>query len=418
MKVFPEAWEVCAADTVCSEIVDCLNKTAPIVEHDTGYRMIRTTNVRYGRVDVSDNRFVEEAVFRRWTRRACPRLGDIVLSREAPLGEVGLLRSDAKVFLGQRTMLYRANPQRLDQHYLYYQMIGPYVQAVIHGQGSGSTVAHLRVPDAETLPIPMAPLSVQRKIAAVLAAYDELIEANRRRIELLKTLAEEIYREWFVRRRFPGHENAKIVKGVPQGWEQRRLPEIANITYGFPFDASRFNTDGRDRPIIRIRNIPESSTTDYTDEEANDKYVVRHGDLLVGMDGEFHINHWHGDDAYLVQRVCRIEAKEPILESYLAHAIRAPIKHFESILMGATVGHLGAMHLKSIVLLVPPEPLRGRLHILNDIHRQKLSLAKASRNLAATRDRLLPRLISGKLSVENLDIHIPPGMTEELEAVA
>jgi type I restriction enzyme, S subunit len=258
-------------------------------------------------------------------------------------------------------------------------------------------------------------VDTQKKVSAILSAYDDLIENNKRQIALLEKLAEEIYREWFVRFRFPGQEMIKIVKGVPQGWEQKHLPEIANITYGFPFDGSRFNTEGRGKPIIRIRNIPESATSDFTDETAEDKYIVRHGDLLVGMDGEFHINHWHGDDALLVQRVCRMKAKNPVLEGYLARAIRVPIKHFESILMGATVGHLGAVHLKSIVLLVPPEPLHEHLCILNDIHRQKLLLAKAARNLGEIRDRLLPRLISGKLSVENLNILFPPSMAEELE---
>jgi type I restriction enzyme S subunit len=259
-------------------------------------------------------------------------------------------------------------------------------------------------------------LPAQRQIAAILSAYDELIENNQRRIALLEKLAEEIYREWFVRLRFPGHENVKVVKGVPKGWEQKRLPDVADITYGFPFEGSRFNGNGIGRPIIRIRNIPESSTTDYTDEVAGDKYIVRHGDLLIGMDGEFHINHWHGNDAYLVQRVCRLKAKQPALEGYLAHAIRAPIKHFESILMGATVGHLGATHLKGVVLLVPPEPFYPQLHILNDIHQQKLTFAKMVRNLAESRDKLLPRLVSGKLPVENLDIQFPPGMAEELNA--
>ena len=252
----------------------------------------------------------------------------------------------------------------------------------------------------------------QRQIAAILSAYDELIDNNQRRIALLEKMAEEIYREWFVRLRFPGHEKVKVLKGIPIGREQKCLPELANITYGFAFDGSRFNTEGRGKPIIRIRNIPESVTTDYTDEVVGDKYIVRNGDLLVGMDGEFHINHWQGDDAYLVQRVCKIEAKNPVLSGYLAHAIRAPIKHFESILMGATVGHLGAMHLKSISLLVPPKHLQERLHVLNDMHRQKLQLAKVVRALSRTRDALLPRLISGKLSVENLDIQFPPSMME------
>lgn len=416
MKLFPKSWEICPANTVCSEIVDCLNKTAPVVEHDTGFRMIRTTNVRHGRVDVEDNRFVEEAVFNKWTRRARPKRNDVILSREAPLGEVGLLRSDAKVFLGQRTMLYRGDPKKLDQHYLFYQMVGPYVQAVIQGKGQGSTVAHLRVPDAETLPIPVAPLPTQRKIAAVLAAYDDLIEANRRRITLLERMAEELYREWFVRLRFPGHEKTKITKGVPAGWSKAKLPEVADITYGFPFDGARFNALGQGKPIIRIRNIPDSATNDFTDEEAPDKYMVRRGDLLIGMDGEFHINRWHGDEAYLVQRVCRLKTKNPLLEGYLAHAIRGPIKHYESILMGATVGHLGAMHLKTIEILLPPDELLDRLSIFNDLSKQIGTLEAASRHLQRTRDLLLPRLISGKLPVEALPIAFPPSMAEAAKA--
>src|SRR5260370_39972682 len=106
------------------------------------------------------------------------------------------------------------------------------------------------------------------------------------------------------------------------------------------------------------------------------------------MEGEFYINHWEGDDAYLVQRVCRIKANNPALAGYLAYALRAPIKHFESILMGATVGHLGAAHLKSIILLVPPKPIEDQIGVLNDICQQKLLLSKLSQNFSNTRDRL------------------------------
>ena len=106
MRLFPDSWQICEINTICSEIVDCVNKTAPVVEEETGYKMIRTTNVRDGRIDVNETKFVEESVFKKWTRRVLPRRNDIVLTREAPLGEVGLLRSDEKVFLGQRTILY------------------------------------------------------------------------------------------------------------------------------------------------------------------------------------------------------------------------------------------------------------------------------------------------------------------------
>ena len=113
--------------------MDCVNKTAPVVERETDFKMIRTTNVRDGRIDVSEMKFVEESVFKKWTRRVLPRRNDIVLTREAPLGEVGLLRSDEKVFLGQRTMLYRANPKKLNQQFLYYSLLGAYVQGQIRG---------------------------------------------------------------------------------------------------------------------------------------------------------------------------------------------------------------------------------------------------------------------------------------------
>lgn len=259
-------------------------------------------------------------------------------------------------------------------------------------------------------------LSLQKRIAAILWGYDELVENNKRRIALLEKMAEEIYREWFVRLRFPGHEKAKILNGIPEGWHRKSLPELASLTYGFPFDASRFNTKARGKPIIRIRNIPGSTTNDCSDEVVDDKYIVHSGELIVGMDGEFHINHWNGDDAYLVQRVCRVKAMNPLFDAYLAQAIRAPIKHFESILMGATVGHLGATHLKGLTILVPPEHLHSGLQVLNDIYRQKLLLAKGLRNLSQTRDRLLPRLISGKTCVDNLDIEFPPSMVEEHKA--
>jgi len=236
-------------------------------------------------------------------------------------------------------------------------------------------------------------------------------------------MAEEIYREWFVRMRFPGYEQARFHKGVPEGWEVKKLPGVAEITYGFPFDGGRFNAGGIGKPIIRIRNIPEADTSDYTDQVVPEKYVVRNGDLLVGMDGEFHINHWFGGDAYLVQRSCKIEARQNRFKGYLALAVVSPIKYFESILQGATVGHLGAKHLNSIEIIVPGQTMNNELLTLNNLLDGKVKVALANRNLRRSRDLLLSRLITGKLSVENLDIEFPPSMrnpepVEEREADA
>ena len=263
----------------------------------------------------------------------------------------------------------------------------------------------------EKIKLAVPSLLIQRKIAAILSAYDDLIENNNRRIAILEKMAEELYREWFVRLRFPGHKHAKIVMGVPEGWKIQKLPEVADITYGFPFNASRFNTLGKGMPIVRIRNIPESSTTDFSDEKVDTKYIIRKGDLLVGMDGEFHVNHWYSEDALLVQRSCRIKSKTPRLDGYLAKAIYPSIKYYEAILQGATVGHLGAKHLNGIEILIPSRKVD--ISIFNTLLSQKIKIASSSQCLKTFRDRLLSRLMSGAIDVENLDIEFPKSMQEE-----
>src|SRR5690348_3762151 len=93
-------WPIACIKDVCESIIDCVNKTAPTVDCPTPYKMIRTTNVRDGWINLDEVRFVQAEVFARWNRRATPRKGDVILTREAPLGEVGMLRSNDLVFLG------------------------------------------------------------------------------------------------------------------------------------------------------------------------------------------------------------------------------------------------------------------------------------------------------------------------------
>jgi histidyl-tRNA synthetase len=138
----------------------------------------------------------------------------------------------------------------------------------------------------------------------------------------LEEAAQRLYKEWFVDLRFPGYENTPITDGVPQGWKKERLVDIADVQYGFAFDGSLFNADGNGMPIIRIRNIPDGITKDYTTEEADEQYIVKNGDIVVGMDGEFHINSWSGEDSYLVQRTCRIKPHNADMNGYAAEVAK------------------------------------------------------------------------------------------------
>jgi len=191
-------WKEYLLEEVCEEIVDCVNRTAPKVDRETPYKMIRTSNVKEGRIDLSQVFFVSEDTYKKWTRRSVPQVDDVILTREAPLGEVGIIRTNDKVFLGQRLMQYRANSSLLDPKFLYYSLRGPYLQSQINAhEGSGSTVSHIRVPDAKKFKIKLPPLKIQNAISSILGDIDEKIELNMQMNETLEQMAIALYKEWF-----------------------------------------------------------------------------------------------------------------------------------------------------------------------------------------------------------------------------
>ncbi len=423
MISFPASWKFGEAKDLCSELVDCINKTAPVVEFETPYKMIRTTNVKKGRVDLTETKCVDEATFIKWNRRLMPKYRDIVLTREAPLGDVGLIRTDEKVFLGQRTMLFRANPDLLDQHFLYYTLLGPTAQAQIRTFGSGSTVEHVRVPDAEKITIPYPDLAIQRKIASILTAYDDLIEVNKRRIALLEKMAEELYREWFVRLRFPGYQDTRFIKGVPEGWEIMPISALcAEIRAGVK------KKDMADEEIyIGLEHIPRKSITfkecATADTVDSNKLRFNERDILFGKIRPYlhkvALAHFSGTCS---SDTIVLRSHKRLYEGFLLFTVFS-----ETFIELATVASKGTKmpradwaFLEKLELKIPPSHLLEAFQTkFEELFSLITALLQTNRNAAKTRDLLLPRLISGKLSVEDLDIQYPPSMqdgTEEQES--
>lgn len=224
-------WSEVVVKDVCESVIDCVNKTAPVVDYETPYKMIRTTNVKNGVVNIESVRYVEKDVFKKWTRRAVPKVGDVILTREAPLGDVGMLtKPGEKIFLGQRLMQYRTDPEKLDNYFLLYALQEGYMQGQLKAAGSGSTVEHVRVGDAENLKIKLPDVHTQKELSSILKAYDNLIENNKRRIAILEEMAQSLYQEWFVKFRFPGHQNTKLGESplglIPKGWEVKLVSEV------------------------------------------------------------------------------------------------------------------------------------------------------------------------------------------------
>jgi type I restriction enzyme S subunit len=187
-KQNPMRWPSVGIKELCSLVVDCEHKTAPIVEEPTPYRMIRTTNVRNGEVNLATTRYVSEETFDIWTRRVVPRAGDVILTREAPVGEAGILRTVGSVFLGQRLMLYRADPVKATPEYLVAMFQSGALNRQFDRHGSGSTVKHLKVPVCENFTVLAPPFELQAEFSERALRVSSLKESDLRALREVTAL--------------------------------------------------------------------------------------------------------------------------------------------------------------------------------------------------------------------------------------
>ena len=219
-------WKKVKLKDICSDIIDCVNKTAPVCDYETPYKMLRTSDIRNGQINTEGLKCVSKETFEKWNRRGYLQKGDVIFTREAPVGEVGWLKDPKNLFLGQRLMFFRADNKKCDNRFLFYSLFFSENKRSIIAKSNGSTVNHLRVPDCENIEIDIPDLQTQQNIASILSRYDSLIENYQKQIKLLEEAAQRLYKEWFVDLRFPGHESTKNVDGVPEGWEKRKIGSL------------------------------------------------------------------------------------------------------------------------------------------------------------------------------------------------
>jgi type I restriction enzyme S subunit len=288
---------------------------------------------------------------------------------------------------------------------------------------SASEAAHgtkkLDMPVLEQWPIPIPPLETQQKIAAILSAYDDLIANNQRRIALLERMAEDIYREWFVRLRFPGYQQVKLEKGVPKGW---RFAELGSVCTLIKRGIAPNYSETSAALVINQRCIRDGSV-DLVEARGHDTKVptekfVRHGDVLinstgVGTLGRVAVFDHEATSATCDTHVTICRAKPEAASAYfLGHCLVSLQGHFESMAVGSTgQSELGREAISRTAILVPPLVTQMTFAgVVKPLWRTKRLLQRQNKALANTRDALLTRLISGKLAVDALDIRFPPGM--------
>ena len=405
---------------VCELIVDCEHKTAPTQE--TGYPSIRTPNIGRGRFILEGVNRVSEETYQLWTRRAVPHPGDLIMAREAPVGNVAMIPEDLRPCLGQRTLLIRPDRTKVEPSFLNYFLNGPHGQALIHAKTNGATVAHLNMKDVRTMQLPkLPPLPVQQRIAGILSAYDELMENSQRRIRLLEAMARALYREWFVHFRFPGHEKlprvASPLGNIPQGWEVVSIDDVcARVT-----DGSHFSPKSVDEglPMASSKDMHDwglnldtarlISPDDFADLVRND-CKPKKNDVLITKDGANYLKYIFvaraEQEVVLLSSVAMLRPNARINPHLLAAILKEPENkgRLRNYVTGAAIPRVVLKDFKRFELLLPSKEVQTAwAKIAEPITEQIWRLIDKIQNLRRTRDLLLPRLLSGQVEISRMD---------------
>lgn len=359
---------------------------------DTGPVFLGIKNVTDdGHLDLSDIRHIAEADFATWIRRVEPQPGDIVFTYEATLNRYAIIPEGFRGCLGRRLALIRTNPKQVNTKFLFYYFFSPAWREVIKKNVlTGATVDRIPLVTFPEFPVSVPPLSVQRRIAGILSAYDELIENSRRRIKILETIARALYREWFVHFRFPGHENHPRVPSpfgeIPKGWDVGRLDEVLVLQRGF--DLPKAGRVEGDVPIYAATGV----TGFHNEAKVKAPGVVTGRSGTIGEVIYVQDDFWPLNTALWVKEFPK---SEPLYAYYTLASF--DLKQFDS---GAAVPTLSRNDIHGLSALIPPISLQKQFQeIAGSLLRQARAFNLQIQNLRRTRDLLLPRLLSGQIEL-------------------
>jgi type I restriction enzyme S subunit len=310
-------------------------------------------------------------------------------------------------------VMYRANPLKLDNRFLLYSFRFDYLQGQIRSLGSGATVEHMRVPDAEKLMLRVPPLPTQRRIGDILSTFDDLIENNRRRIKILEKMAQMIFREWFVNFRFPGHEKVKIVESemgaIPRGWLVHKFTDAVDVD---PITAIPKEDM---KPFVPMGSLSHTSMliTNIEEREGNSGSKFRNGDTLFARITPCLENGKTGFVQFLPDPdavafgstefiVLRSRTVTPEYVYLIARSETFRDKAIKS--MSGATGRQRVQEAcfdKFLIAHPPVDLLRTFQAVVRPMFRLVHVLSTKNDTLRKTRDMLLPKLISGDVSVEH-----------------
>lgn len=386
---------------LCSVVVDCPHSTPKWTAN--GKIVIRNNNIKHGRIDFSSPSYTDDEHFAQRIKRAKPQPGDIIITREAPIGDVGMIPENTECCLGQRMVLLRANQSVCDNFYLLYSLQSLYVQHQISwSEGTGTTVSNLRIPHLEQIQIPYLPLEQQAKISSVLRALEEKIENNRRLNDNLEQQAQAYFQELFVDNADPEWTTGTISDlGTVVGGStpSKAKPEYyteSGIAWITPKDLSinksKFVSHGEnDITELGLRNSSASLMPEGTVLFSSRAPI---GYIAIAA-GEVTTN----------QGFKSVVPKPEIGTPFVYFFLKNTLPVIEGMASGSTFKEVSGSTMKNVPAVIPDaETLAKFSDFCAPIFAQQRILEEQNQSLATLRDNLLPKLMSGEIDVSSVHL--------------
>ena len=374
-------WKTIPADVFCDSVRDGTHDTPKPTRK--GYKLVTGKHLKNGVIDPTDAYYISESDFNKINERSKVDQWDVLMSMIGTIGEIAVVKEQPDYAI-KNIALFKCAGSEIKGKWLAYYLSSPIAKGYFIGNQKGSSQQFLSLKQLRNLPILVADEPYMKYVVDVLSRYDSLIENYQKQIKLLEEAAQRLYKEWFVDLRFPGHENTKIVDGVPEGWEKKRITDLLEIKYG------------KDHKKLLDGNIPVYGTGGimryansslYTGESV---LIPRKGSLnnIMLVDGTF----WTIDTMFY--SIPKIENSAKIAYFYLCE------HDMYSMNIGAAVPSMTINILNGMELLLPNANLRREFEkYVGDYYRLISSLQSQIRLLTEARDRLLPKLMSGEITV-------------------
>ena len=368
---------------VCELIVDCPHSTAK--NEGQGIPLVRTPNIGKGRLVLTGIHRVSESVYQQRIERAIPQAGDLILAREAPVGNVALIMPGQRVCLGQRVVLIRPKKEHANPAFLTYYLLSDEVQHRLKNNANGAVVAHLNMNEIRNLEIDLPEISVQKRIAGVLSSLDDKITLNNRINHNLEEQAQALYKSWFVD--FEPFKGGKFVDSelgmIPEGWHVGTLSELLEVRYGKDHKALK---DGN-TPVFGSGGLMRYAERALYNGES--VLIPRKGTLnnVMYFNGPF----WTVDTMFYT-----VEQSSNVIKYCHLFLLTQDLASMNA---GSAVPSMTTDILNNLPLLIPSsQVLEAFNRVISSIYEARSQREKESNSLSQSRDTVLPQLMSGALT--------------------